>query len=110
MCSHLATWLRICAGVATCCRANAFAGSLATMPNILHTLGLTIVAVLKLVFKSVIGLNRHASLSRSAVFLIAFVVVHALGNLSLFGGQGAFNRYGHALTSNPLIKVCGCVA
>ncbi len=37
--------------------------------------------------------------------LSLFVLVHMAGNLFLFVGQEAFNRYAHALTSNPLIYV-----
>lgn len=34
-----------------------------------------------------------------------FVLTHMAGNLLLFVGPEAYNRYGHALTSNPLIYV-----
>jgi len=37
--------------------------------------------------------------------LSLFVLVHMMGNLFLFVGQEAFNKYAHALTSNPLIYV-----
>ena len=37
--------------------------------------------------------------------LSLFVLVHMMGNLLLFVGPEAFNKYAHALTSNPLIYV-----
>ena len=36
-------------------------------------------------------------LHRSAVFLIVFLVVHMLGNLTFLIGDDAFNAYGHKL-------------
>ena len=39
----------------------------------------------------------------TGLLLCGFVLAHLLGNLTLFIGPDAFNKYGHALTSNPLI-------
>lgn len=39
----------------------------------------------------------------SGLLLCGFVTTHLLGNLLLFVGSDAFNKYSHALTSNPLI-------
>ena len=34
-----------------------------------------------------------------------FVLTHMLGNLLIFAGPQAYNRYGHTLTSNPLLII-----
>jgi len=39
----------------------------------------------------------------SGLLLCGFVIAHLLGNLTLFIGPDAFNKYGYTLTSNPLI-------
>ncbi len=41
----------------------------------------------------------------TGLLLCGFLVSHLLGNLLLFVGPEAFNKYGHALTSNPLIYI-----
>jgi succinate dehydrogenase / fumarate reductase cytochrome b subunit len=41
----------------------------------------------------------------TGLLLCGFLVSHLLGNFLLFVGPEAFNKYGHALTSNPLIYV-----
>ncbi len=56
------------------------------------------------VLRPVVSLQMATSLSRSALFLVAFLVVHAAGNMTVFAGSEVFNGYGHKLTSNPLIK------
>ena len=39
----------------------------------------------------------------SGLLLCGFVLAHLLGNITLFIGSDAFNKYSHALISNPLI-------
>merc|ERR1719420_2415032 len=39
--------------------------------------------------------NDRAGLSRSAIFLIVFQVIHAVGNLHVFLGPDDFNGYGY---------------
>jgi succinate dehydrogenase / fumarate reductase cytochrome b subunit len=39
----------------------------------------------------------------TAIFWSLFVMVHMLGNMLIFVGAEAYNKYAHALTSNPLI-------
>ena len=39
----------------------------------------------------------------TGLLLCGFVLAHFLGNLTLFIGPDAFNKYGHTLTSNPII-------
>ena len=39
----------------------------------------------------------------SGLLLCGFVLTHLLGNLTLFVGSDAFNKYSYVLTSNPLI-------
>jgi succinate dehydrogenase / fumarate reductase cytochrome b subunit len=41
----------------------------------------------------------------TAVFWSLFVMVHMLGNMLIFIGAEAYNKYSHALTSNPFIYV-----
>jgi len=37
--------------------------------------------------------------------LFVYLVVHVLGNLMIFGGQNAFNKYAFTLEGNPLIPI-----
>ena len=39
----------------------------------------------------------------TGLLLCGFLFTHFLGNLTMFVGPDAFNKYSHALTSNPLI-------
>lgn len=39
----------------------------------------------------------------TGLLLCGFLVTHLIGNFTLFLGANAFNKYSHALTSNPLI-------
>ena len=48
--------------------------------------------------------TASGTLHRSALFLLVFLVVHMLGNLSVFAGPEAFNGYGHYLSTHPLTK------
>ena len=43
----------------------------------------------------------------SGLFLVSFLLIHLLGNLQLFAGDGgaAFNAYTRFMSTNPLIKV-----
>lgn len=41
----------------------------------------------------------------SGLLLCGFVLTHLLGNLTIFIGSDAFNKYSHTLTSNPLIYI-----
>src|SRR4051812_19083674 len=41
----------------------------------------------------------------SGLLLCGFVLSHLIGNLTIFVGSDAFNRYSYALTSNPLIYI-----
>jgi hypothetical protein len=66
--------------------------------------------VLELLKAVLLGLGRGilarpssaaASLTRTSLLLVAFLVVHLLGNFSaVFGGAGAFNAYADALAAN----------
>lgn len=51
--------------------------------------------------KSTIGQKQIMALSGLA--WAGFVLTHMLGNLLLFAGAEAYNKYSHALTSNPFI-------
>ena len=53
--------------------------------------------------KSTIGLK--VLMAVTGVILIGFVVVHMLGNLTIFISADAFNSYGHMLNKNPALKI-----
>ena len=57
--------------------------------------------LLKRVFESSLGKKYIMAVSGGLLFL--FVVGHLLGNLQIFLGPEAINRYGHFLQSNPEI-------
>lgn len=54
-------------------------------------------------FCSTIG--RKQLVAVGGLGLCLFVLTHALGNFLMFVGPEAYNKYGHALVSNPLIYV-----
>src|SRR3954468_4711791 len=55
--------------------------------------------LLKRIFQSSLGKKYIMALSGCLLFL--FVVAHLLGNLQIFLGPEAINRYGHFLQTNP---------
>ncbi|MCX6912618.1 MAG: succinate:quinone oxidoreductase, partial [Verrucomicrobia bacterium] len=50
-------------------------------------------------FKSSVGKKYVMAVTGSVLFL--FVIGHLIGNLQVFLGPEAINRYGHFLQSNP---------
>jgi succinate dehydrogenase / fumarate reductase cytochrome b subunit len=52
-------------------------------------------------FFSTVG--RKQIMAVAGLGLSLFVLAHAAGNMFMFVGPDAYNKYGHALTSNPLI-------
>ncbi len=54
-------------------------------------------------FFSTIGKKQIMALAGLA--LCGFVLTHAVGNLFLFVSPAAYNHYGHAIVSNPLLYV-----
>ena len=48
-------------------------------------------------------IGRKQTLGIAGLGLSVFVLTHMLGNLLIFVSPEAYNQYGHALTSNPLI-------
>jgi len=52
-------------------------------------------------FTSTVGTKVVVGLT--GLLLCGFLLTHLAGNFLLFAGAGPFNRYSHALTSNPLI-------
>ena len=57
------------------------------------------------------SLGRKYLMALSGLFLCLFLVVHLIGNLQLFAGDGgqAFNVYTYFMTHNPLIKTVAYV-
>ena len=45
----------------------------------------------------------------TAIFWSLFVMVHMLGNMLIFVGADAYNKYSHVLTSNPFIYVAEAI-
>ena len=52
-----------------------------------------------LIFKSSLG--KKYLMAGTGLLLVLFVVAHLAGNLQIFLGQEAINRYGHFLQTNP---------
>lgn len=67
---------------------------------VVHRIGMVSV---KYLFKSSVGKKQLVGLTGLAIS--AFVVSHVAGNLLLLVGPEAYNRYSHALVTNPLIYV-----
>jgi succinate dehydrogenase / fumarate reductase cytochrome b subunit len=51
------------------------------------------------------SIGRKMLMGATGLLLIGFLVVHMSGNLLMFVGADAYNRYSHTLVSNPLIYV-----
>ncbi len=54
-------------------------------------------------FKSSIG--KKLLMSLTGLFLCSFLLIHLLGNFSLYAGRDTFNAYSNLLSHSPLIKV-----
>ena len=55
------------------------------------------------VLSSSVGMKLLIGVTGFALFV--YLVVHVVGNLMIFGGQAAFNKYAFTLEGNPLIPV-----
>ena len=53
------------------------------------------------VFSSSVG--TKLLVGTTGLLLFAYLVLHLVGNLLVFAGQNTFNKYAHALVSNPLV-------
>lgn len=51
------------------------------------------------------SIGKKIMVALAGVLLIGFLVTHLAGNLLMFVGEGAFNKYAEALESNPLLPV-----
>ncbi|MBC7540430.1 MAG: succinate dehydrogenase cytochrome b subunit [Bacteriovorax sp.] len=49
------------------------------------------------------SIGKKQIMGATGLLLCGFLVTHFVGNCTLFLGPAAFNKYSHALTSNPLI-------
>ena len=78
-----------------------------TKPSLVSSFIVLLVEVVKNILYSVFALNTTASLQRSAVFLILFLVIHCSGNLLIFANDKGdqFNAYGYFLRKSPLILI-----
>jgi succinate dehydrogenase / fumarate reductase cytochrome b subunit len=57
--------------------------------------------VLRRVFGSSVGTKLLIGIT--GFLLFGYLLIHLAGNLMVFAGQDTFNRYAHALGSNPLV-------
>ena len=71
----------------------------ASSPSTLGALASTVVSA---VLKTVLSMDASASLHRSAVFLVVFLVVHSAGLCSVYFGADVLNGYGAKLREYPL--------
>jgi succinate dehydrogenase cytochrome b subunit len=55
------------------------------------------------VFSSSVGTKLLIGITGLALFL--YLIVHIAGNLMVFLGRDAFNRYSHTLANNPLVPI-----
>ncbi len=49
------------------------------------------------------SIGQKQVMAVTGLLLCGFLVTHMLGNFTMFIGSDSFNKYSHALTSNPLI-------
>ena len=75
-----------------------------SIPHLFGTVGHLIVLFLVEIFSTIFliqnftkGLHDKSGLTRSAVFLIVFILIHGLGNLHVYAGPDAFNGYAYFL-------------
>lgn len=57
----------------------------------------------QLVLLATSSLGRKYLVAITGALLVAFVIIHMLGNLQIFLGADALNRYAHLLQSNALV-------
>jgi succinate dehydrogenase / fumarate reductase, cytochrome b subunit len=55
------------------------------------------------VFSSSVGTKLLIGITGLALFL--YLIIHIAGNLMVFLGRDAFNRYSHTLANNPLVPI-----
>ena len=55
------------------------------------------------VFRSTVGTKLLIGATGLALFI--YLLIHIAGNLVIFGGQAAFNKYAYTLEDNPLLPV-----
>ena len=67
----------------------------------LHLVGYNSDVGVRRVFDSSVG--TKLLLGVTGLLLVAYLIIHLLGNLMVFAGQETFNHYAHALAANPLV-------
>ena len=55
------------------------------------------------VFRSSVG--TKLLIGATGLALVGYLLIHVAGNLVIFGGQSAFNKYAYTLEDNPLLPV-----
>ena len=68
------------------------------------TLVVMLTSVLGGIAQTIFVLDSRMSIHRTALILLAFLVVHVFGNLTFFGGQDAFNTYANFMNGLVIIK------
>ena len=51
------------------------------------------------------SIGRKQLMSITGLVWLGFVLTHMLGNLLIFAGPDAYNYYGHAIISNPILPI-----
>jgi succinate dehydrogenase / fumarate reductase cytochrome b subunit len=74
-----------------------------TSPSLAAALVALVVGVLRALAQTILARDARTAVFRSAVLLLAFLVVHVAGNLAFLGGPGPFNAYADSLARNPLL-------
>ena len=54
---------------------------------------------------SLSSIGKKQIMGVTGLMLCGFLLTHMLGNFLIFAGPDSFNRYAHALTSNPLLPL-----
>ena len=75
-----------------------------TMASVMTTFVTLAKGVLTQIFKTVFVWDARQMVTRSAMLLLSFLVVHVAGNLVFFAGQDEFNKYAAFLEALPIIK------
>lgn len=78
-------------------------------PNIFSSLLVILKCMLlNAIAPTLVSTEQKTTITRSAVFLVVFLVFHVAGNITVFGGPDLFNTYGHHLHHMPGLVVVEC--
>ena len=79
-------------------------------PSLADTFAVMFGSVLSAIFKTIFVMDSRMSIHRTAMILIAYLVVHVGGNLTFFGGPDLFNNYANFMFGLTIVKfVSACI-